>query len=240
LEHDPELAEGHAILALVKFYFDWDWRGAEEAFLRAIDLGPASATAHHRYSFFLSAMGRFEEARAELGIAQRLDPLNTAIVVDHARTYYRERRYDLAIEGYEQALAMEANYYWALLFRGFAYEHLGRFEEAAASIVAARRVAKDEEMAVALEEGFADGGYRGFVETMTRYFENSDQAQPTGTAMIHARLGDREAAFEWLEKGFEMRTRSMVNINVEPQFDDLRSDPRFQDLLRRMNFPAQE
>jgi TolB-like protein/Tfp pilus assembly protein PilF len=237
LELDPDLAEGHAILALVKFYFDWDWTGAEEAFLRAIDLGPASATAHHRYSFFLSAMGRFEEAREELGIAQRLDPLNAAIVVDHARTYYRERRYDLAIEGYEQALAMEADFYWALLFRGFAYEHLGRFEDAAASIIAARRVAQHEEMAVALEEGFADGGYRGFLKTMARYSEDTDRAQPAGTAMVLTRLGDREAAFEWLEKGFEMRTRSMVNINVEPQFDDLRSDSRFQDILRRMNFP---
>ncbi len=72
---------------------------------------------------------------------------------------------------------------------------------------------------------------------MARYSEDTDQAQPIGTAMVLARLGDREAAFEWLEKGFEIRTRSMVNINVEPQFDDLRSDSRFQDILRRMNFP---
>ncbi len=238
LEIDASLAEGHAILGLVRFYFDWDWQGAEDAFLRAIELGPASATAHHRYSFLLSAMGRHDEARAELRVAQGLDPLNSSIPIDYARTYYRERRYERAVEGYDQVLAAEPESFWALFFRGFAFEQLGRYDEAAASLIAARHAVGQEEMASDLEEGFSDGGYQGLLRVMLRYFGDLERGQPTSIAMIHARLGEKEAAFQWLERGFEMRTRSVVNINVEPQFDSLRDDPRFKDLVHRVGLPT--
>jgi TolB-like protein/tRNA A-37 threonylcarbamoyl transferase component Bud32 len=240
LEIDETLAEGHAILGLVRFYFDWDWQGAEDAFLKAIALEPASATAHHRYAFFLSAMGRQDEARAELRVAQELDPLNSSISIDHARTYYRERRYERAIEGFNQVLATEPDAYWALFFRGFAYEQLERYDEAAASLIEARRAIGQDQMADDLEEGFSEGGYPGLLRALLRYFSNFERGQPTSLAMIHARLGDKEAALGWLEKGYEMRTRSMVNLNVEPQFDSLREDPRFADLVRRVGLPNGE
>jgi serine/threonine-protein kinase len=238
LEIDETLAEGHAILGLVRFYFDWDWQGAEAAFLRAIELGPASATAHHRYSFFLSAMGRQDEARAELGVALGLDPLNPFIPVDRARTYYREREYERAIEGFNRVLATEPDSFWALFFRGFALEQMEQYDEAAASLIEARRAIGQDRMASDLEEGFSEGGYPGLLRAMLKYFNDFERGQPTSIAMIHSRLGDKEAALQWLEKGYEMRTRSLVNLNVEPQYDPLREDPRFADLVRRIGLPT--
>jgi TolB-like protein len=239
LELDGTLPEAHMALAMVKFYYDWDWTGAEEGFRRAIELGPASAAVHHRFAFYLQAMSRLDEAREELRTAQRLDPLNAFISVDLARTYYYGREYDLALAGYEETLEMARDFYWALLFRGFAYEQQQRYQEAAASIVAARRQAGDPELAAALEAAFETDGYEGFLQAWAdRWGTAFSGAQPTSVAMVEARLGNVDAAFEWLERGFEERTRYMVNLAIEPQFDPLRSDPRFEDLLSRMHFPG--
>jgi tetratricopeptide (TPR) repeat protein len=239
LEFDPDLAEARAVLALVELYFDWDWRGAELDFLQAIELGPASATAHHRYSFYLTAMKRFSEAREQLRTARALDPLNAFIHVDLARTYYYERLYDRAIEGYDTVLESNPGFYWALLLRGFALEQMGRLSEAAESLIEARLSVGDQEMAEGLREGFKQGGYDGFLRAWAHHWGTSPKrAQPTSVAMIKAKLGDVDAAIEWLERGFEERTRYMINLEVEPQFDSLRSDLRFQDIMRRMDFPG--
>jgi TolB-like protein len=236
LELDETLPEAHTALAMVRFYYDWDWNAAEEGFLRAIELGPASAAAHHRYSFYLQAMGRFDEARQELRVAKRLDPLNAFIAVDLARTFYYGREYDRAVAGFDAVLEEAPGFYWALLFRGFAYEQQGRSQEAAASIIAARREAGDLDMVAALESGYEQRGYQGFLQAWIDQWEA--RAQPTSVAMVEARLGRVDLAFEWLERGYEERTRYMVNLAIEPQIDPLRSDPRFADLLHRMKFPG--
>jgi TolB-like protein/Tfp pilus assembly protein PilF len=237
LELDETLPEAHAALAMVRFYYDWDWSAAEEGFLRAIELGPASAAAHHSYSYYLQAMGRFDEARRELRVAQLLDPLNAYVGVDLARTFYYEREYDLAAAGLDSVLATTPDFSWALLVRGFVYERQGRFDEAAASIVAGRRLGGEAAMAAQLEAGFEAGGYPGFLDALLDWLQTGT-SQPTSVAMVHARVGHVDAAFEWLERGFEDRTRAMVSLAIEPQFDPLRSDPRFAALLRRMKFPG--
>jgi TolB-like protein/Tfp pilus assembly protein PilF len=236
---DPDLAEARAVLALAKLYFDWDWHGAEQDFLEAIELGPASATAHHRYSFYLTAMKRFSEAREELRTARALDPLNAFISVDLARTFYYERLFDQAIDGYDAILELNPDFYWALLLRGFALEQMERYREAAASLIEARLSVGDQHMAEGLRKGFERGGYDGFLRAWANHWGTSPtRAQPTSVAMVKAKLGDVDAAIEWLERGYDERTRYMINLDIEPQFDSLRSDPRFQDILRRMNFPG--
>jgi len=168
-----------------------------------------------------------------------LDPLNDFMRIELARISYFERDFERAAADCDEVLAESPDFVWALLFRGLAYEQLGRYREAAESIARSRRVIGQDEMASALEQAFAADGYPGFLQEWIRWWTTSpDRAQPTSIAMILARAGEVDEAFRWLERGFEERTRYMVNLDVEPQFDALRSDPRFEGLLRRMHFPG--
>jgi len=237
---DDTLPEAHSALGLVKLFYEWDWAGAERAFKRAIALDPGSAAAHYRYVYYLWAQGRVEEAIAEASLAAELDPFSPTINNDLGRAYYYARQYDRAIEQYKKALELDPNYSLAHFFLGIAYEQKGLHDQAIAEFRKARELAGDSRLAESLGQRYATSGFRGALEAWAEDWETGveqGRVQPTSVALIYARLGDRNKAFEWLEKSYRERTRAMVYLRVEPQFDSLRSDPRFQNLLRRMNFP---
>jgi TolB-like protein/DNA-binding winged helix-turn-helix (wHTH) protein/Flp pilus assembly protein TadD len=241
LEIDESLGEAHASLGWAKYQFDWDWSGAETEFKRAIQLAPSHATAHAWYGNYLAHLGRFGEALEENRRAQQLDPRSLAINTDRGHVLYEARRFDQAIEQLHKTLAMEPKFAWAHSVLGDTYEQKGMYEEAIAELQTAITLSgsRPEDLG-SLGYTYAVAGRRDeAMEVLDRLQELSDAryVPPDAMAIVFIGLDDKDQAFEWLEKAFKTRASSMPRLKVNPVFDPLRSDPRFQGLLRRMNFP---
>jgi tetratricopeptide (TPR) repeat protein len=237
LELDPDLAEGHTSLAFALQYYDWDWPRSNDAYQRAIALHPGYATAHQWYADFLSDLGRFDEAFAEIERAVELDPLSAVTGTSHGDTFYYARRYQEAIARYQRTLELDPGYSWARMNLGRALQELGRHDEAIRTFEAALRdTGANLDESPALAHAWAAAGDRPRAETiLARVIERwrEGSVSPYSVANIHAALGDRDQAFEWLERALEDRDRMMVSLRVHPRLDPLRGDPRFADLLRR-------
>jgi serine/threonine protein kinase/tetratricopeptide (TPR) repeat protein len=239
LELDGSLAEGHAALGFVLFYWDWDWPRAERELKRAIELKPNYVVAHHWYAEYLSAMGRHEQALAEIQRAQDLDPVSPLLLAIGGEVCSYAGRYDEAIAQCRKALELDPDY-------PLAHENLGSgllgkdmYEQAVSEYQKA-----DRELAGSarphLVEALALAGRRGeALKILGPLTERKKGAESDWrmTARIYLALGDKQKALSCLERGYEVRDPYLVFLNVIPAFDSLRSDPRFQDLLRRMNFP---
>ncbi|MDX6695820.1 MAG: eukaryotic-like serine/threonine-protein kinase [Blastocatellia bacterium] len=238
LEIDSNLAEAHTSLAFSLLAYDWDWETAEAEFKRAIALNPSYATAHQWYAYLAGAQGRHADAITEIEYAQRLDPLSPVIATSAGLIFYNARQYDRSLEELEKALEIDGRYF--VTYQGFAfcYAQKGRFDEA---LVAARKaVAISSRNPLALWAlGFvlAVAGRADEAREVLGEMEELRQKRyvsPYYIAMIHAGLGERDEAFNWLEKAYEDRDWWLLWLRVEPFIDELRSDPRFQNLLRRV------
>jgi TolB-like protein/Tfp pilus assembly protein PilF len=238
LELDNALAEPHFALAAIATWYDWDWPTAEREFRRALELNPNFADAHCFYALFLTAMGRLTEARAQMERALELDPFSFMYRSYLGIVHERSRRYDEAIAQYNSGLALEPNFVdaWAGLRNVF---HMRGMREDA--LDSARRVfdARGEHDALeALEQGNADGGYS---EAMRRAAESlaarGDVTHAIRIATHYTYAGENERALEWLEEAYQARLQNMIYLRVYPKWDPLRSEPRFQDLIRRINYP---
>ena len=241
LEIDDTLAEAHTSLAFVKHRFDWDWPGAEREFKRAIELNPNYATAHQWYAFYLSTMGRHEEAIVEIRRAQAVDPLSLVMSTGVGRILHFARRYDQAIEQYRKTLELDPNFASGHLDLGGTYEAMGMHDDAIAEYLKGNtlRGRNQEEMA-ALREAYAVSGWRGFWQkNLDLLKEKSKQhyVSAFSMALAYLPLGEKEQALAWLEKSYEERGAGLTFLRAETVFDSLRSDPRFQDLVRRVGFP---
>ncbi len=237
LEIDPSLAEAHTSLALVKEYYDWDWSGAESEFRRAIELNPSLATAHHWYGNFLAKMGRFDEAAHELRRAKELDPLSLIINTSVGWQFFITRQYDRAIEQLRNTLEMDQKFTPASRMLEAVYEHRGMYKEAVAEWQRVLTFSGNPELAASLGADFAATGYKGVLENWLeglKELSNRGHVSLYGIALTYARLGQTEQAFAWLEKAYEERDSRLISLKVDPMFDDLRSDPRFQNLIRRV------
>jgi tetratricopeptide (TPR) repeat protein len=183
-------------------------------------------------------MGRSEEAIAAARRALELDPLSPLISHQLGRTLYFARQFDEAIAQYRKTLELEANDFWAWFFMGLAYEQQGRHAEAIDAVKRSREVVGDAELAAALSAAYEAGGYanalRDWVGRWERAAREGRSVQWLSVAALYARLGERDKAWAALSRAHDERTRAFVYVKVEPQLDSLRSDPRFQDLLRRM------
>ena len=242
LEIDDTLAEAHASLAYAKAFYDWDWLDVEREFKRAIELNPNYAMGHLWYAGgYLAAMGRLEEAITESKRAQDLDPLLLIINAFHGWWLYFARQYDQAIEQERKTLELDPNFAPAHWVLGQVYEQQERFEVAIAEFQeAVTHSGGSTMMRAALGRAYAVAGKRD--EALKMLNELKERAKrsyvsPVGIAIIYVGLGEKEQAFSWLEKAYEDRSTWLIFLKVEPRFDPLRSDPRFQSLLRRMNFP---
>ena len=242
LSIDSNLAEVHIPLGRVKLEYDWDWSGAEGEFQRAIALKPDYAIAHDSYNTFLRQQGRLEEAIAESKKALELDPLSVGINRDLAYAYHDARQYDQATEQVQKALELDPNSSQALSTLGRAYVGKGKYKEA--TVVLERALSLyptatyhlvDLGYAYALAGRGEDA--RKVLDKLNELSKH-EYVPPKGSATIYAALGEKDKAFEWLEKAYQDRSLTVgVSLKTFPVFDSLRSDPRFHDLMRRMNLP---
>jgi eukaryotic-like serine/threonine-protein kinase len=235
---DDLLVETHTTLAFVKMWFEWDWSGAERDFKRAIELNSNYPTAHQWYSIHLSLQERHQEALTEINRAYDLDPFSLSINLDIGAIYLNARQFDKAIKQFHKVLEMNPDFFQAYNFMADAYEEKGMYEEAAGALekLIIHR-GGSAERAASLRNGYKMSGARGYFQEKLNLQMGRWKQQQEGAfeiAEIHISLGEQDRALEWLEKAYEKRDSSLVNIRVSPQFDVLRSDPRFQDLLRRV------
>ena len=241
LEIDSNLASAHAEHALVYFYFDWDWQKAEEKFNRVFSLNSNVAYAHQFYAWFLAAMGRTEEAHTSIRRALELDPLSVLAYMTATDVFWLSRQYDQAITQLHEALDLIPNDPMALSRLGRNYLQKGMFEEAIGEMEQAVRLSPYFiEHKWMLGHAYAVAGKTAEARKILDDLHSLAEKRyvlPYGFAIIHTGLGENDEALEWLEKAFQDRNGWLVFMQVEPRLDPLRSDPRFQDLLRRMKFP---
>ena len=246
LELDPSLGEAHAVLANVSFYYEWDWANAEREYKRAIELNPNYPTAHHWYGESLAGMGRFDESFAEYNRALELDPLSFAISTDLGMAYYNARQYDRAIEHLKKLVELDPTYVRTHEYLATVYGEKEMFEEVLAEREKAAMLqgANSEEIAqakAALRNALKTSGAKGYWQKVLDFTKEEMQkgksVYPMDMAIFYAKLNERDEAFRWLDKAFEDRDSGMAVLKVAPEWDNLRSDPRFQDLMRRIGLP---
>jgi TolB-like protein/DNA-binding winged helix-turn-helix (wHTH) protein/Tfp pilus assembly protein PilF len=249
IELDPTLAEAHAALGSAQTFWDRDWAAAEGSFKRAIELEPSSSQAHHRYSQLLAALGRADEAVQHSRRALEVDPLSSNVGHTLGRLFYFARDYPAAIHQYRRTLQFDPQSYWTHMFLAVAFEQTGAYREAAREWTQAHAVAlagrdisaqpMPPEVALVLQQAGTPEGYRTFLRKRVEWEEKGVKG-PVGSsslAILHARLGEKDEAFRWLERSFESHTRDLIYLKVEPAYDSLRGDPRFDALLRRVGLP---
>lgn len=243
IELDETLGEAYAVKAVNKSFIKWDLAGAYSDYRRAIELDPNDATSHHWFAEFLAMHGRFDESIALYQRAMELDPLSSAIRTDYALTFYYSRNFDRAIELLNKEKVLHPNYARTYLFLYFIYPEKGMYAEALDAMethvdvvyrAGGRSVDWYEDLKAKLAKRRASltVGARGFWERTLIDAEN----EPYPTAVAYAKLGDKDRAFEYLEKAFAARYTGMVWLKVTPELDSLRDDPRFDTLLRRVGF----
>jgi len=238
LEIDDGLAEAHASLAYARFYYRWDWSGAETEYKRAIELNPNYATAHHWYALCLTMMGRFDEAMVEIKRAQELDPLSAIISNTVAAVFFFSRRYDQGIEQLHQTLDMDPNFVVAHSLLGRLYMQKGMFENAVAEMQKAGALDPNSHSKLAgVAQVYAVAGRRAEAQKILGELKEISKRRyvaPNEIAGIYAALGEKDATFEWLQKALEAHDNWLTELKVDPGWDNLRSDPRFQELARRI------
>jgi len=241
LEIDDGLSEAHASMAYAMLLYDWNFLAAEGEFKRAIQLNPSYGTARHWYAELLTAAGRTDEAIAEAKQALETDLLSLIINALVGWVFYHARQYDKAIEHNRETLEMDPNFVPSHLFLGQAFEQIGRFDEAIAEFQKAIHLSGGSaQLIAALGHAYSVSGNRdGAIRILEELQHLSKQryVPPLDIALIHAGLSQKDEAIEWLEKAYKQQSCSLVYIKVDPRLDPLRSDLRFQELLRRMNFP---
>ena len=240
LELDSTLAQPHAVLASPR-ELAWDWAGAEREYRKALELDPGYATAHQWYAQHLAEIGRLEEALAEAKRAQELDPLSLIINNVVADALYTSRRYDDSIEQSRKTLALDPNFGVAHLTLGLTYVQKSMFQEALAELQTAAKLQPGQPSVMAAL-GYADAVTGRRAEAL-KILDNLTARTGRGftpyaeIATVYIGLGDKDRAIEWLRKAVEQRSGSRMGLKSDPLFDPLRSDPRFTDLLRRVNLP---
>lgn len=237
IEIDPALSEPHASLALARFWHAWDWAGAEAEFLRAIELNPSYASAHHWYASFLNAVGRFEEAQTAQSRARELDPLSLMLNLGMADCYFYARKYDRSVRHLLALLEQEPNFLPANLRLGRVYLQMGNHQEAIAAFETALQDSRNREALAPLAQAYAASGDTAKARALLRELTTParDRYVPAPLmALAHIGLGEFETALDWLEKGLAERSYSMVFLKADPVFDALRRHPRFINLLSEM------
>lgn len=235
---DPELAEAHAVLGMVRLKYEWDFAGAGESFLRALELNPSYAQAHFWYSLYLEAMGRREEAVLQARRARELDPISKGAAANLAMQLVNAGRFEEASAEIAEALELDAGFWGAHWVLGNL--HARQADYAAATATFQNAVDLSERNSVSLSSlGFtyALAGRRSEAEALLQELQDFGKERylsPAFIAAIHAGLGQKDEAFKWLEEAFRLRSRYLVWLEVAPEYEQLRSDPRYQELIARI------
>ena len=238
---DSTVADAHFALAWTLASYDWDWSSAQRAYKRGLEINPGSARGHSAYGWFLSWLGSFDEALIETKRAQEIDPLGSYTIQNAAAVLTAAARYDAAIAEARRVIALEPDYLFGHVRLAFAYEAKGMYLEAlppAERIVALDSVAPHGAVLgrIYSRVGREKEGARLLERLVIR--ESTTFIPPTTIAMGYLAQGNPKTALDWLEKGYREHDGNMVLLKVWPIWDPLRSDARFQAILRRMNFPT--
>ena len=241
LELDPMLAEAYTSLGFLRSNYDWEWNEAERLFRRGIEINPGYATAHHWFGLdHLANLGRFEEARKHIEIARRLDPLSAIILLSEGYLSLLERNYDEAIRCYQELLELDPFFSKTFSALGRAYGQMNRYDEAIEMFNKAIAMAGGPPNCLsALGQTYAMAGMEQFARLkLTELTELSEQIHVPATcfALIHIGLGENDLALDYLELGASRRDLALATLKVHPAYDSIRSEPRFQNLLRQIGF----
>lgn len=239
---DPTLSEAHLALATIAQWYDWDWATAEREFKQAIELNPNEPRPHEFYSWFLSPMGRHEEALAEAKRGQQLDPVSPDANIFVGSVLVFARQYDQAIPQLKSAIELDKSYWFGYYFLGRAYEQKGRIPEAIEAFQRAIDLEKDQaENWANLGHAYAISGKRAdalkIIDHLNQISATSYVA-PYNIAAIHAGLGNKDEAFATLDRAYNERSALLaLYLTNDPRMGSLRSDPRFAELVRKIGLP---
>jgi serine/threonine protein kinase/tetratricopeptide (TPR) repeat protein len=237
LELGDSLPEAHTSMGVIRLRFDWDWRGAEREFKRAIELNPEYAPARFWYSTLLAARGRFNEAIREGEAARELDTYSPLADMNYGRALYYARRFDDAAAHFRWRLAEKPDLPQFLHPMGFVLLQQGRLDEAIANF---EKLHSKDHLSAAAALGYAYGraGRYEDAQRMIRELDELSQTEivpPFEKALVYIGMDQRKEAFALLEESYTLRLANLTNLAVDPIYDDIRSDPRFVDLMRRVN-----
>jgi serine/threonine protein kinase/Tfp pilus assembly protein PilF len=241
LELDETLAEAHTSLAGVLTSYFWFWERADDAFIRAIELNPSYATARIWYAEHLWSIGRHDVSIRQAQLALELDPLSPMISTSYGVSYYFAGEYDQAIQQYQRTLAANPDFQRAIYWLGYSYAQKEMYPEAIEQFQRVLDLSGGDSVDLAaLGYVYAIAGQRKEAEDVLSQLESRSKqsyVSPVDMAMLHANLGNIEQAFDYLEIAYKEHADRMSWVKVNPVFNPIRSDPRFQSLLQRMNFP---
>ena len=242
LQLDPDSAESHLVLVGPKLFYEWDWNGAREEISKTLDLNPNFAEAHRLNSIYLRTVGDLAGSVRELRLAIELDPLSADIGSSMAITLFLERDYEAAIKECRRVLDIDPRYSPILYVMSDALREKGDLAGAFQQLDAALTLDDDEELRSVLLETRKVSGEGAAIKAVAkrqlqRLAAARDYVPPMAFAQLYAELGDVNAAFEWLDRAYKERSRNLLDLRLDPNFDSLRSDPRFSELLSRIGLP---
>ena len=230
------MAEAHAYLGAVKLWYDWDWPGAEREIRRALELNANSSNAHDAFGDYLETLGRMQEGMIEHQRAQELDPAGDSL----SNSFVLNRQYDQAIEFLKKQVEIEPNNGGNHFRLSEAYGLQGRYEESIRELQQAGLLYGYKEAAEGLGRAYAKAGYKGAIRYYLTAMEEAyaqGQHRADRIAVYYMRLGDKDEAFKWLQKSYDSHEADMTTLKADHDWDPLRSDPRFKELIRRVGIP---
>jgi tetratricopeptide (TPR) repeat protein len=239
LQIDGTLGPGHVASAHVKAAYQWEWGDAEKELLQGLDLSPTDANGHFVYAFgCLLPQGRLEEAESEIRKALELNPSSSPISADLGWIIYCQRHFDLALEQLNQSSRLDPLFYRSYMYTGCAYEQQSNLEKALSAFVKAEELSEREPAASGAMGRCLGlmGNNKDAMEVLNALCKRSKRAyvSPIDFANVHIGLGEIDLAVEWLEKGVADQCARLTHLNVDPAYDQLKSNPRYIDLLKKM------
>ena len=240
IELDETLAEARAALGFIIFFYDWDWQAAEKNYRRGLELDSKNADLRQSYAHLLSNIGRHEQALAEIKLSRELEPLNLRTGALEGQFLLHAGQTDAAIDRLQKTIDLDPSFWLTHLFAASAYIEKGMYEKAASEGREAKRLSPSQNWSIAFS-GYALAKAGKAAEARTVLGEllglsKTRYVPPYHFALIYNALGESEKALDYLEKGFTEKDARMVFLKVEPKWNNLRREPRFVDLMRRMNF----
>lgn len=243
LQLDDSLAEAHSSLALIKLNYEWDWPAAEREFQRSIDLNPEWANEHHWYAHELLSAGRVDDAERESRRALELDPTNPVMSAHLGWHYYFARQYQKSLQQLQTTIELDPNFGQAYWYRAWDLEQQGNYPDALREMLRAQSLLHGNHVIEGdIGHLYAVSGDRPKAELILRDLQQLSShtyVNPFEIALIYAGLGQKQQAFEWLERAYRDRSDMLVYLRVDPRLDPLRSDKRFAFLLSRVGIPKQ-
>jgi len=241
LQLDPQVAEAHSVLANVSFSYDWDFEAAEREFQRALALGQNDPTAHLWFSHYCIVRNRLQQAHEENSRTLALDPVSPLFTTVRAEIYYNSRQYDEAVAQARRVIDQYPTYWLAYIWLGSAYREKKMYMDALEQFSKGLKVSRDHPAMIALYghalalSGDTAGARRALADLQR--LAKSRYVSALYFAGIYTGLGEKSMALDWLDKAYKERNDRLVYLNVDPMADPLRSEPRFQDLMKRLHLP---